>query len=201
MKYRTSIMMAIDALIGETSKNFDEKTKETKIKNWHLALNDLTDQQIAIGLENTLKHGIEKGFMPSSSDFRKFCLSGKSSDIDNLAAKSWQLVMDNLNHTISPVFQDSAITETIRMMGGWRKLCMMETREEPFLKKEFVSIFKTVKNRNQEYDNMLIGWGDIPTFKAIGFDNPQLENKAVERAEIEFKNERKNTSKLLEMMK
>ena len=55
MNLRESITKTLDLLISESSKNIDEKTKKSKLKAWHIGLNDITDDQIRVGLVKALK--------------------------------------------------------------------------------------------------------------------------------------------------
>ena len=146
------------------------------------------------GLEKALDLPLD--FMPSIGKFKEFCLteSGTQS-IEDEAAEAWYLAYNNLNHTISPIFKNTSIAETIRRMGGWVKFSSMEYKDEPFIRKEFISLYIIMRRRNDEYQPRLSG--ECRTNKFIGYS----ENDDLDQVLIDVEKFKSSESKMLEMLK
>ena len=196
MKLREPIMKALDLLMSESAKNFDEKTKALKMEAWHMALDDVSDEEIYKGIMKGVK--ATDGFPAACGTFRSLCLTGDGETIESETHKAWALVMKTLNHCISPVFKDIAITESIRRMGGWKQLCNMLTKDEPFLKKDFMVIYQAIRKSNQkDFDPVLIGTFGIKYSAFVGFDKKDQPLLDTMQQELE-KGERDRT-KLMDM--
>ena len=72
MKYRKSILTALDILISESSRNVTEDMKKLKTDAWHIGLEDIPDDQIGRGMVEAIK--LNNGFLVSCGQFRTICL-------------------------------------------------------------------------------------------------------------------------------
>lgn len=198
MKLRKTIATAIDMLVAESSKNVSETDKVLKFKSWHIGLDDVTDEQIMSGLSRALKS--TTGFLMSCGEFRKLCIADNNSiSLDEQASKAWVIVRNNLNSYISPYFADSVIAESLRRMGGWKRLCMMETRNEHFERDNFLSIYKTVKNAGKSnFDNYLTGTFGMKNIKPVGYEANNLPK--IDDIKQKLLIERKTQTKVLKML-
>lgn len=200
MKYRESILKTLDLLISESSKNTDEKTKDNKLEAWHIGLEDISDEQVGIGLRKALKS--TTGFLMSCGEFRELCiLSGEHNSIDAEANEAWMMLMSNLSAYSTLMFKNASIAEAVRQTGGWRKLCSMLTKEEPFLKKDFVASYKSIrKSNNHDLNPVLRGqYGLENGIKSLGY-SPEDQNLIEQQTEQAHKID-KNEAKMIEMMR
>lgn len=185
------IITILESLMSESSRRFSETEKVMKIQTWKLALNDLSDIQLTMGFEKAIKNPSE--FMLSSGKFRELCLSGrKLESLESEAHISWALVMKNLNSYISPVFKDSCVSETIRQLGGWGNICLMETKEEPFRKQDFIQNYQSIRRRGKEY-NPALSWHSQREKKFIGYDSKE----EIDQAKLQIENIEKSETKML----
>lgn len=185
-----NVIMVVEALMSESSRKFSDKEKSMKVNTWMMALDDISDEQGMVGFNKAIKTPNE--FMISSGKFRELCLSPEGSEsIEDEANEAWALVMKNLNAYMSPIFNNSSISEAIRKMGGWVRLCEMLTKEEPFKKKEFIEMYKIQRRKGIEFTNALSGIHK-GLFSMIGYaENTNFHNvlaiaegKTVETAKI-----------------
>lgn len=72
-KPRKIIFDVIELLIPDRSKKYSEDDKKNKIVLWHVALNDLSDDQIKSGMFKVIRTKNE--FMPDSGSFYEICTS------------------------------------------------------------------------------------------------------------------------------
>lgn len=173
---KETIIIILDSLASEYSKNFSEKEITLKARNWMMIIGDLTDEQAMSGLKKALLNPGE--FMPSVGKFREYCLSGKGSEsLENEALEAWSVALKTVSrvgYSSSPVFKDSSIAEAIRKMGGWKQLCGMMIDEQPFRKREFVDYYMVAQRQDKEFMPMLRG--SYTDYKLIGY--PEDENTA-----------------------
>lgn len=178
MKQETVIMI-LESLMSEYSKKFSESEKVLKVRNWCTILKDLSDEDGVKGLEKALETAFD--FMPSVGKFKELCTTTAGhGSIEDEANEAWYIVMSNLNYYASPVFKNTVIAETIRKMGGWKTICSMETKDEPFRKKDFIAMYSINRKRNEEYKPNLLGAGDIENKVFIGYQDMK-EIKEIEK--------------------
>lgn len=190
------VIKILDALGGEYSKNWTDNEKSIKLNNWNTALNDVTDEQGRAGLEKALKSPRE--FMPSVGQFREMCLAGTGLSLEEDAVNAWGIVERHLAIGKSPVFKDSAIAETIRNMGGWKRLAMCDYSELPFRKKDFIDSYPIYRRQKYEFNPVLPGiYGYNEEYQYIGYSGD--DDLAAVRIQIEENRSKEN--RLLGLMK
>ena len=172
-----------------------------KLRNWMTVLKNLTDEQGMAALEQVLSQDFE--FMPTVGKFKEICLSGLGSrSIEGDAIAAWGLVLQNLNPYDSPIFADCCIAETIRNMGGWKRLCDMTDEEIPFRRNEFLDIYPGLKRRGREYSPVLVGIYGLKGAigqdyaKFIGFEREKDKSLAL----LKWERERNNTQRALALL-
>ena len=187
-----SVAQLLDLIISDYSVKLSDKEKSLKSQSWEIALENVPRKQAWSGYRKLLD--MSRPFMPTAGEFKQLCISGDGcGTLEDQAMIAWDLVKRNLNHTISPLFKDSSIAETIRGMGGWRTLCNMLESEAPFKRKEFLSSYLVYKRRGLDYPPMLSGSFDEPKF--IGFN----ENDDTQAVLEQVKTAKANQSKMLEL--
>lgn len=55
-------------------------------------------------------------------------------------------------------FDDPVINGVIEAIGGWEKFCGMEISEEPFRKKDFLSLYESISKTGRECPGKLVGY-------------------------------------------
>lgn len=191
---RESISNALEEILANCSER--PKNENALLRAWHRGLHDLSDEQIAYGLQRILER--PSGFKPTVGEFRQFASSHPGcSSIEDEAKEAWSLVMKNLDYYSSPVFKNTAISEAIRKMGGWQKLCSMQTNEIPFRMQDFIALYGVYKRRGDQYQPELLGWGEKKDYKLIGFAAEEEKTQVLKQIESGQSAERK----MLEMLK
>lgn len=197
---RKSIVKAIKVISANSNQKIHDI--ENMIEAWNIALEDIPDELIGHGLKKALNSAME--FMPSAGKFRELCLiSGDHESIEAEGHEAWSLIMKNLSIYQTVMFKNTLIAESIRQLGGWRKICGMYEKEEAFIKKDFLQVYKSLKKtNNKDYIPLLsgqYGFDEISDIKPIGYSNEDhllIEsdfNKALKVRHIENK-----TMKMLE---
>ncbi len=147
----------VDSIIVSSPRKYSDEEKAQITENWLRALSDLSKEQLDIGWDKALKQPPEFG-VAHPGWFLELCLSGDGAkSFEDDANEIWEMIVLNLDGYSSPVFKDPVIAESIRNMGGWKHLCMMEIKEIPFRKKEFVKNYAVLKRSNGKFDPVLIG--------------------------------------------
>lgn len=174
---RKSIIKAIQFIAANCNQKIIDLNN--LIEAWHIALIEVDDKQVGYGLKKALER--ESGFLPSVGEFKQLCLSAPGvSSIEEEAKEQWSLVVKNLNYYANPIFKNSAISEAIRKMGGWKKVCSMLEAEQPFREKDFISLYSVYKRRNEDYDCNLLPLDSNSTIKYIGFESHEDMTKSLE---------------------
>ncbi len=141
----TKLMILISSLLG-----VEFKKELTAV--WVIALQDLTNSEISDGFERFAKN-YKSHFMPTPGEFREFCRFETTPEIK--ARSAYQLVMMNLNRYRSPYFKDSTISQTIKELGGWVRLCNRTIESLTFVEKDFIRIYVDLSKPNITYDNLI----------------------------------------------
>ena len=199
---KETVIMILEALDANYRQRMSEKEMALQIRNWHTILNDLTDEQGLIGLRKILESSGE--FMPPVGKFKRMCLSDPGcQSLDDDALTAWSLVVQNLNCYTSPIFKDTAISETIRKMGGWERLCGMLIAETPFRQKDFTALYPICRRQKEEFPPMLRGRdalfvnGElVRDYKFIGFSSSDDKGKIL----ASIKSVEANQNKLMMMI-
>jgi hypothetical protein len=193
MKYRESILDALNMLLDDCVQKISEDQKKGKVKAWHIGLEEITDDQVYMGLKKALSNN--NGFLLSCGQFKELCILDEHLySTEDEAMIAWAEVNKHLNSWSSPIFKNSVISESIRKMGGWKKICARDEKEEPFQKKDFIKIYTTLKKSGREYSRMLKGRGSYVLIGYNEFDGNK--NDIIDQVEAEEKQEKK----LLSMM-
>lgn len=192
----------VDSIIVSSPRKYDDMEKTQTTENWIKALSDLSKDQLDFGWSKAIKQPPEFGIVHPGW-FRELCLSGPGSkSFEDDAVGIWEVIIANLASTLTPVFKDPVIAQTIRNMGGWKQLCRVKLDEIQFRKKEFVKIYATMKRANGDYDpilensgaNYLSLHGD--GLKFIGEFKPEEKEQFL----LEFDEKNKTEKKLIGMV-
>lgn len=179
-KIRKAIVKAIKLIAADCNQKIHDLPN--LIEAWHISLDEVTDQEIGIGVKKALD--LDGKFMMGVGEFKQLCLSAPGvSSIEEEAKEQWALVVKNLNSYSNPIFKNAVIAEAIRKMGGWKKLCMMLESEVPFREKDFVSHYSVYKRRKGDYEPNVMSIDCNETLKYIGFDSHEEMGKALEKAQ------------------
>jgi len=166
-KTRKSIIKTIQLLAADCNQEI--KDIENLVEAWHISLRDISDDEIWQGLKKALDR--KNKFLIGSGEFKELCLTGLChSGIESEAREAWNLVRKNLNYYAYPVFKNAVISEVIRNMGGWKKICSMLVSEEPFREKDFINHYNTYKNKSADYQKNVIRFQSWQKLKFIGFN-------------------------------
>lgn len=134
---------------------------EMLTKVYYNALSDLTDEQFKSAVNKAIKTFT---FMPKPAELRKLAVGSSLAQ----AEEAWYIVrkvMDIADIGASVHFDDPAINDTIRLLGGWIELCNKNLEELKFTRNEFLKLYNDVhedctleglyekENRMKGYDN------------------------------------------------
>lgn len=150
-----------------------ELTEPTILAYW-IGLQDLPLADVQQAIHRALR---ECKYMPVPAEIRR--LAGGISTQER-AIMAWDVVRKNLNPYESVNFDDPIVNATIRNMGGWLRLCSMETEEfNVWARKEFERIYcaLTQAGISEEQGRYLVGvieqsngangWGETPEVRQI----------------------------------
>jgi hypothetical protein len=124
-------------------------------------LEDLPDEVVRSGLGVCMKTH-DSGFVPTPAQFRTMC----TGSAEHKAAEAWAQLLTAVRRygSWSAIeFEDTAIAEAIRRMGGWRRICHSEERELGFLKREFLENYSQIQGRDFP---AVVGAGDVRLVRA-----------------------------------
>lgn len=149
------IQKIVDSIIVSSPRKYEDVEKAQIVENWVKALSDLSKNQLDFGWTKAIK--LPPGFGTVHPGwFRELCLSAPGSkSFEDDASGVWEVIVSNLASSLTPVFDDPAIAQTIRNMGGWKHLCRMKIDEIPFRKIDFIKVYATMKRANGDYDPIL----------------------------------------------
>lgn len=142
------------ASIAATAEIYGRQLSPAALELYWLDLRDLDYPAVNEALTLWRKSGA--AFMASPGQLRE-ALEG---DPEERALRAWSKfvrAVERVGAYRTPVFDDPAIHGVIRDMGGWVELCSWEEREEPFLRKEFVSRYKARLRRPDAVVPRLVG--------------------------------------------
>lgn len=152
-----------------------------------LAFSDLSEEQLQSGRVKYSR--LKNSFGIDTGKFRELCLSGDNAiDLESKSFRAWQSVnkaISGIGSYSSPCFKDSRISETIRILGGWKWLCGQNTDQlNTFIKNDFIKNYKGLTNINQEFDPLLKGtFNEKPSL--IGYNHDEEEKVLAEIEEFE----------------
>lgn len=188
-KRRDSVHEALEMIIA----NCNQKPENLKMlsKAWHIALFDITDDQIQYGLVKILKRN--SNFLPTVGELRENCLTSPGcNSIEEEAIEAWLIATKNKSYHATLIFKNTVIAETIRNTGGKHDFTGIYIKDEPFKRKEFIDTYKILKKREEEYSSRLIGQ-EKENINYIGFDNDEEKKQIL----IELKKEDETAKKAL----
>lgn len=155
MTIRKYIGKIVNSIVVSSPRKYEDSEKIQITDNWVKALSDLSKEQLDFGWSKSLQLPPEFGTVHPGW-FRELCLSGPGSkNFEDDAVAVWEAIIDNLASSLTPVFKDPAIAQTIRNMGGWKQLCRMKLDDIKFEKMNFVKIYATMKRADGDYDPIL----------------------------------------------
>ena len=126
----------------------DKEVPDQRVKIWWAELKQYPIEAIEAAFRNLLR---TSKFFPKLAEIIE-AIEGCTSD---RALVAWQTVYEvvvngrcDIGGTLE--FSDQRIQDTVRMIGGWRRLRMMREDEVPFRQKDFVAAYTAdVHERNQ----------------------------------------------------
>ena len=164
MKLET-LKVILKTLLATTPQS-NRQLSDELVDAWVLSLSDLPDVVAKQGLKHCLqKH--TSGFLPTPAEFRQYCLGSK----EEKSGAAWAQLLSAVKRygSWSAIeFEDSAIAEAVRRMGGWRRICHSEERELGFLKREFQENYN--QTTGGDYP-AIVGSGDVRLIKAPATNN------------------------------
>jgi hypothetical protein len=146
-----------EALEELTATYKNTEVSEHLVKMWARGVGDLHPDAIEYGLVRVAREW--KGtWMITPAEFRALTITEQGNTFEDQATGSWlkvELAMKNCGAYDGISFDDTIITESIRVLGGWRKLTHMEIDKIQWFKKDFikeyVSILKSGRTDFKKY--------------------------------------------------
>jgi len=140
-------------------------------------------------------------FFPKPADLRELAFGTADRDSAELA---WAEVYNACRHIgsyDSVEFDDPVIHSVIKAMGGWPKLCMTNESEMKWKRKEFITLYHTLRGKQDhpdylpgivERDNAALGYPNaIPEPIKITLEKFMLPD-ATKQKQIEFQGEKQD---------
>lgn len=122
---------------------FKGSVSEELINIWTVALTDLTDEDMATGLQVALRTHKDP-FLPTPALFREYAIG--RDDQDTRTELAWRQLMTAIStHGSYPTirWKDKALCATVLDLGGMPALCEREAEDLNFLRKQFKALYQS----------------------------------------------------------
>jgi hypothetical protein len=176
---------------------FSKEISPVLLEIYFDCLKEYSIQDVTFAAKSIIKNRTITGTLPLVSEFIQ-AIQNRNGSPDERAELAWRLLVraiENHGYYDSVQFEDGAICETVKALGGWLRI----TGENPdwlesqiqWRRKEFITLYKNFARQNIEPskligfiegDNLIKGEdGYIPKVIFIGNngDIAQIENKTV----------------------
>jgi len=171
------VSAAVEMLLSLCSRKYSDKERLLMVTAWEHSLKELSPQQLQTGLDKAID--AHDGFMMPPGKFKDLCLSQDGSrSLEDDGAQAWSLVMQNLNSSIAPIFQDTSIAETINTMGGWVPFCQsLNEFTTEAKRKQFIGFYVVNRNKKTKFSPLPDRVSEFfqdgknrPDYQFIGFE-------------------------------
>lgn len=172
------VMAALAEASGQDCSDF-------KVKIYAKALEDIPVESIekaAWGIINTRTFAS----FPKVGEIREHLQGGKADDLSVVALDVLEKSMSRHGKYRSVVFNDPYIMATVHSMGGWPKLCSMESEEWKWARKDFERIYQAFSARpveSLEIPERLSGIVEL-TNESNGYHDETLQIAYVGKREV-----------------
>jgi hypothetical protein len=122
------------------ASSFSREADEPMFLGYELALDDLPIEAIERGVRRALR---ECKFMPSGAELRELCGDAKANDRAILAFQALGKAVAEHGYYASVTFDDPLINAAVNNLGGWQRICQIETQEEweKWFRKDFERVY------------------------------------------------------------
>ena len=144
------------------------------IAMWMDALNDLTYEQIELAIRRYNKDSTD---FPRPAALRKYAVTGNVLSDDERARLAWSVVFGAISRVggyESVNFSDKLINASLRLLGGWVRLCELPTEELKWKEKDFVQTYKAIAKSGLGDPGYLPGITET-TNSRDGYDPPKIK--------------------------
>ena len=133
----------MDRLIGSLQKLYHTSMNEMELEElWVPGIADLSPEQLVTGFKN-LRAGKTDKFFPTVGEFRKY--AGVEQNENTAVTRAWLLLWKTVEGHVGTEktidWEDTALAETIRNMGGLEIFGSTLVTEKNFLKKLFTELY------------------------------------------------------------
>lgn len=127
-------------IVTVLAEAFGRQSSKTMIAAYAMALDDLSDEQVLAAGRSLLRSTRE--FMPTPGQMREVAVTG-GAGAEARCDAAW-LVFDKavrmLGADKSVNFRDGLINATVRLLGGWQRVCALEGENfDKWLRKDFAA--------------------------------------------------------------
>ncbi len=141
-------------------------------------------------------------FFPKPADLRELAFGTADKDPAELAWAKVYSACSHIGFYDSVEFDDPVIHSVIKAMGGWPKLCMTNESEMKWKRKEFITLYNTLKGKQDhpdylpgiiERDNAALGYPSaIPEPVKITLERFMLPDATKKQKQIESQGEKQD---------
>lgn len=143
-------------LLAAVYELYRKELSRTSLTLWAAALKGYELEVIRQALSVHVQNPDNGQFLPMPADIVKLIEGGS----DDVALQAWAKVsraVRSVGNYQSVVFDDAIIHYAIENMGGWISLGKKTEDEWPFLRNQFVTLYRGARTRAFEYQPRLIG--------------------------------------------
>lgn len=191
------------AIITKTLQVLSKTHKEEFDKNhiveleaiWQIALHDLTDEQIDIGLKKYTSLNTNP-FFPVPGYFRQFCISKPGCEsIEQEAAQIFDAMIINFKSSDHNVFKNTVTAEVIRRLGGSSYISSLEVKYLGVAKKAFIDNYQVYSRLDKgNYDPIVkCDFYELTDYNWIGV----FTNEEKKRIILSYKEQKQIESKVM----
>lgn len=170
---------SIVACVASLCEAFNRKPTHATFVAYDLGLDGIPVESVERACCNLFQQ--DTPYMPSPGQLRKLADSGSVSieDRSALAFMAIKPAVSKVGHWGSPDFDDPLINAAIRHLGGWQRVCDLETEEfEKWYRKDFIAAYELFARCGADETHIapLVGAVEASNV-ASGYTQPEHANR------------------------
>ena len=132
---------------------FDREPNEAFLEIYFGTLKELDDDEFIRSVNHVLRNYKYTKFPMPAEFIQAVREDGEGEKV--LALEKLQKAIGQVGAYRSVIFDDPAISQTIKMLGGWPKVCSMTDEEWKWASKDFLKIYQIFKRRGGEIEKLI----------------------------------------------
>lgn len=163
----------IAVTIAALCEAFNRSPTKATFMAYEIGLGDISDEQLDRAALATLQSASQK-FMPTPGELRALALT-EGRGVESRVDEAWSTLnraIDKFGAGRSVNFRDGLINATVRMLGGWERICQLPVEEfEKWFQKDFRATYSRFMQSGPPVDSAgyLVGETERVNGTWVGF--------------------------------